>query len=190
MHAHIHPSSTWFALRRARDAVDQRFQARSPALVSSLRAITVPRAPWPLQGVTPSECHISCDIDRHYSIFFAHMGSCARPKPSRSLGLSPVPRVFAGCCVPLLGVGLSRRYLLNLSLGAWTRTPPRSSGARARFFPDDIGLTSVSTGSARRNIHHDSNFYDGHRFRGCSHALMFRLPYLRGLQVAPTATAL
>src|SRR5262249_61726420 len=53
------------------------------------------------------------------------------------------PRVLAGCCVPLLGVGLSRRYLLNLSMGAWTRTPPRSSGARARFFPDDIGLTSV-----------------------------------------------
>jgi len=89
VHAHIHPSSTWFALRRVRDAVDQRFQARSPALVSSLRAITVPRAPLPLQGVTPSECHISCDIDRHYSIFFAHMGSCARPKPSRSLGVSP-----------------------------------------------------------------------------------------------------
>ena len=75
-------------------------------------------------------------------------------------------------------------------MGAWTRTPPRSSGARARFFPDDIGLTSVSTGSARRNIHHDSNCYDGHRFRGCSHSLMFRLPYLLGLQVAPTATAL
>jgi len=133
---------------------------------------------------------MACDIDRYYSILVAHMGSCARPKPSRSLGVSPVPRVLAGCCVPLLGVGLSRRSLLNLSMGAWTRTPPRSSGARARFFPDDIGLTSVSTGSARRNIHHDSNFYDGHRFRGCSHSLMFRLPYLRGLQVAPTATAL
>jgi hypothetical protein len=100
------------------------------------------------------------------------------------------PRVLAGCCVPLLGVGLSRRYLLTLSMGAWTRTPPRSSGARARFFPDDIGLTAVYTGAARRNIHHDSNVYDGHRFRGCSHSLLFRLPYLLGLQVAPTATAL
>jgi hypothetical protein len=56
---------------------------------------------------------------------------------SRLVGFGP------GCCVPLLGVGLSRRYLLNLSMGAWTRTPPRSSGALARFFPDDIGLTSV-----------------------------------------------
>ena len=100
-----------------------------------------------------------------------------------------MPRVLAGCCVPLLGVGPSRRYLLNLSLGAWTRTPPRFSGALARFFPDNIGLTSVSTGSARWNLHHHSNFYDGHRFRGCSHSLMFRLPYLLGLQVAPTSRA-
>jgi len=118
------------------------------------------------------------------------MGSCARPQPSRRLGLSLVPRVFAGCGVPLLGVGLSRRSLLTLSLGAWTRTPPRSAGARARFFPDDLGLTSVSTGSARRNLHHDRNFYDGHRFRGCRHSRRFRLPYWLGLQVAPTATAL
>jgi len=28
-------------------------------------------------------------------------------------------------------------------MGAWTRTPPRFSGALARFFPDNIGLTSV-----------------------------------------------
>ena len=100
-----------------------------------------------------------------------------------------MPRVLAGCCVPLLGVGPSRRDLLNLSLGAWTRTPPRFSGALARFFPDNIGLTSVYTGSARWNLHHHSNFSDGHRFRGCSHSLMFRLPYLLGLQVAPTSIA-
>jgi hypothetical protein len=69
-----------------------------------------------------------------------------------------VPRVLAGGCVPLLGVGPSRRYLLNLSLGAWTRTPPPFSGALARFFPDNIDLTSVSTGSARWNLPHHSNF--------------------------------
>jgi len=60
-----------------------------------------------------------------------------------------VQQVFAGCCVPLLGDGPSRRYLLNLYMGAWTRTPPRFSGAFARFFPENIGLTSVLTGSAR-----------------------------------------
>src|SRR5215467_3658226 len=74
-------------------------------------------------------------------------------------------------------------------MGAWTHTLPRFSGALARFFPDNIGLTSVDTGSARWNLHHHSNFYDGHLFRGCSHSLMFRLPYLLGLQVAPTSIA-
>ncbi len=100
-----------------------------------------------------------------------------------------MPRAFAGCCVPLLGVGLSRCYLLNLYIGAWTRTPPRFPGALARFFPENIGLTLVKRGSARWNTHHNSNFHDGHHFRGCSHSFMFRLPYLLGLQVAPTSTA-
>src|SRR4029434_10586317 len=126
-------------------------------------------------------------MTRSASLIWAHAPD---HPPLAASGYRLVPRVLAGCCVPLLGVGLSRRSLLPLSLGAWTRTPPRSSGALARFFPDDIGLTSVYTGSARRNIHHDSNFSAGHRFRGCSHSLMFRLPYVLGLQVAPTATAL
>jgi hypothetical protein len=143
VHAHLHPSSPGFALRRARDAVDQRFQARSPALVSSFRAITVPRAPWPLQGVTPQSVPwpmTEIDSTRSSSLLWAHAPD-HNPLAASVYRLGP--RVLAGCCVPLLGVGLSRRYLLNLSMGAWTRTPPRSSGALARFFPDDIGLTSV-----------------------------------------------
>jgi hypothetical protein len=39
-------------------------------------------------------------------------------------------------------------------MGAWTRTPPRFSGALARFFPENIGLTSVKKDSARWNPHH------------------------------------
>jgi len=74
-------------------------------------------------------------------------------------------------------------------MGAWTRTPPRFSGALARFFPDNIDLTSVSTGSARWNLHHQSNFYDGHLFRGCSHSLMFRPVGLLTTPIAPTAAA-
>lgn len=58
-------------------------------------------------------------------------------------------RVFAGCCEPLLADGSSRRYLCNPCTGAWTRTPPRPTGALARFFPVDDGLTSVLTDSAR-----------------------------------------
>jgi hypothetical protein len=134
--------------------------------------------PWPATEI---------DVTRSSSLVRAHAPSQNPPVASVC---RLVPRVLAGCCGPLLGVGPSRRSLLTLSLGAWPRTPPRCCGALARFFPDTIGLTSVSTGSARRNLHHNSTFSDGHRFRGCSHSLMFRRPYLRGLQGAPTATAL
>jgi hypothetical protein len=61
----------------------------------------------------------------------------------------PRQKVLAGCCQSLLDIGLSRRYLLNLSIGAWTHTPPRFSGALARFFPENFGLTLVCTSSAR-----------------------------------------
>jgi hypothetical protein len=147
-------------------------------------------SPWPLQGVTPQRVPLPVTeiaLPRSSSLLWA---PAPDHTPLAASGDRLGPRVLAGCCVPLLGGGLSRRSLLNLSLGAWTRTPPRSSGARARVFPDDLGLPSVSTGSARRNLHHASHFSDGHRLRGCSHSLMCRLPYWRGLQVAPTATAL
>jgi len=38
-------------------------------------------------------------------------------------GFRPIPRVFAGCCEPLLGVGASRRYLHTPCIGAWSHTP-------------------------------------------------------------------
>ena len=100
-------------------------------------------SPWPLQGVTPQRVPLPVTeiaLPRSSSLLWA---PAPDHTPLAASGDRLGPRVLAGCCVPLLGVGLSRRYLLNLSLGAWTRTPPRSSGARARFFPDDIGLTSV-----------------------------------------------
>ncbi len=64
----------------------------------------------------------------------------------------PRRRVFAGCSRPLLGEGPSRRYLRSPCRGAWTHTPRRSSGALARFFPVDVGLTFGGRGSARRSI--------------------------------------
>ena len=62
-------------------------------------------SPFASSGCYPSECHISCDIDRHYSTLFAHTGSCASPKPSHNLGLSPC------------AVGLCR--LLRTPAGSW-----------------------------------------------------------------------
>ncbi len=129
-----------------------------------------------------------------YSSFIALTDSCARPKSSRRLRLSLFRPVFAGCCQPLLEDGPSRRYLHSLCKGAWTHTPPRScrsvrldalalgsgasiAGHRPRLRVERLGTrndpcNATSTGGG---------------FRGCSHSLMFRLLYLLGPPVAPTA---
>lgn len=95
------------------------------------------------------------DVQRHvrvsYHSFIALTGSCARPKSSRWLQLSLFQRVFAGCPQSLLEDGLSRRYLCNLCIGAWTLTPRCFLGAHTRFFPRNIGLTL----DLRRSAHPD-----------------------------------
>ena len=80
-----------------------------------------------------------------------------------------IRKVFAGCCQPLLEVGPSRRYLCDLCIGAWTRTPPRSIGASVRFFPINIDLSLASRRSAREN-NPATQLYAGLRFRDCSSA--------------------
>ena len=92
----------------------------------------------PSEGTTPPS-----------SLLRAH---APHPNPLADLGIRPIPRVFAGCREPRLEEGGSRRYLHNPYIGAWTRTPPRSPGALTRFFPEDIGLTSDLTRSARETI--------------------------------------
>ena len=84
--------------------------------------------------------------------------------------------VFAGCRYSLLGVGPSRHYLYNPCTGAWTPTPWRPFGAFTRFFPKDSGLTSGVTGSARQ-MTVAMQLLRRNLFRGCSHSIMFRLPY-------------
>ena len=140
-------------------------------------------------GCYPSQCHISCNIDRRYSILIALTRSCARPKPSRNLSLS--------LCV----ASLCR--LLRAPAGSWpfpTLSPqslyrcldpypaalPRCSRP---FLPGEHRphLSLNRFGALKPPSH--SNFYDGHHFRGCSHSFMFRLPYLLDLLVAPTSTA-
>jgi hypothetical protein len=104
------------------------------------------------------------------------------PTPRWSLGGG----VCAGCRESLLTHGPSRHDLCHLCSGAWTYPPPCSSGARTHYFPNDSGLTSRETRSAHGNIP-AKRCQQGAYFRGCSHALMFRLPHLLGLQIAPTA---
>ena len=67
-----------------------------------------------------------------------------------------VPLVFAGCYVPLLRVGPSRRYLHSLCVSAWTLTPRRLFGAITRFFPKNFGLTLDLRGSARSENRHNT----------------------------------
>ncbi len=102
--------------------------------------------------------------------------------PRRFLGQG----VCAGCRESLLDHGPSRHYLCHLCGGAWTHTPPCSSGAHAHTFPDDSGLTSRETRSAHGRIP-ARRFQQGALWRGCSHALIFRLPHSLDLQVVPTA---
>jgi len=96
----------------------------------------------PFQG----EC--SHSLNRHYPIFIAHMGSCEQPNSSHVVNLY-ITWVLAGCYESLLEDGCSRRYLLNLCIGAWTLTPWRSFCAFTRFFQKDVGLTLVVRSSAR-----------------------------------------
>jgi hypothetical protein len=95
-------------------------------------------------------------------------------------------KVFADCCRPLLVIGPSRHYLCNPCVGAWTHTPPCSSGAYTHFFPEDSGLTSQETRSAHENIP-AMRLQQGALFRGCSHSFIFKLLQSLGLQIAPTA---
>ena len=71
--------------------------------------------------------------------------------PSTRLRHCLVRMVFAGCCQPLLGTGPSRRYLCRSFPTCLDPYPGGSQGACARFFPQDIGLPRVRTGSARRD---------------------------------------
>src|SRR5215471_12851260 len=67
-------------------------------------------------------------------------------------GFALIRKVFAGCCQPLLRKGSSQRYLCRPSLRAGTPTP--AAPKVSRFFPWDIGLPRVNTGSALGVSHH------------------------------------
>ena len=70
--------------------------------------------------------------------------------PPSGFGLGLALKVFAGCCQPLLGTGPSRRYLCQSFPACLDLYSGCSQGARARYFPQDIGLPQRSSGSARR----------------------------------------
>ena len=117
-------------------------------ILSSARHL--PRAPLPAQGVTSYGVVSMHNIRELYLSFIAHTGSCARPNSSCHLDFTLEQQVFAGCCESLLEDGLSRHYLCNPCVGAWTLTPRRPFSALARFFLKGNGLTLVVRSSARQ----------------------------------------
>ena len=155
----------------------------------------VPRAPLPASGITlgGEMSSISSEgVTPPSSLIRTHASD---QNPPYRFRIALIRKVFAGCCQPLLDDGPSRRYLHNLCKGAWTLTPPRSQRScpfgrpcsrLGRFDRKDIGLAPESTSSAREKFPAMQLRQRG-GFRGCSHSLMFRLPYSLGPPVAPTA---
>jgi len=148
-----------------------------------LRAtVILARSPGPAQN---RQVPRAPSLRWRYPSVIATTSPCVSPSPSHGLSFIFVPRIFAGCCQPLLGEAPSRRYLCGSFDGCLDPYPGSPQGAPARYFSWDIGLPPVRTGSAHTRLRTATSVRAF--FRGCSHSLMFRPPLLLALQVAPTA---
>ena len=121
--------------------------AQSPGLATARQ---VPRAPLPTTGVTFC-CVMSCTTSEGAtppsSLLRAHAPD-QDPLTGFGCPYSDESLSAAADHQSLLGIGLSRHYLCNPCVGAWTPTPRCPPGALARFFPGDNGLTPILTSSA------------------------------------------
>ena len=187
MLTHIHPTLFWFAY----EPVSFRGAALPGSASRSSHSLETTKCPEPL-------CHcpgVTCSggtfrpIRGRYPSFLALTDSCARPPSSLLLGSRLVWRVFAGCRQSLLDGGPSRLYLCKSFLGCLAPYLGVSSGASARFFPEDFGLPHAMTGSAFSHLP-VQRLQHGAIFRGCRHSFMFRPPSLLATQVAPADTIL
>ena len=135
----------------------------------------VPRAPLLHTGVTVMEeasCASSKGVTPSSSLIRTHAPERCAPAAS---GCCLVRLVFAGCCQPLLPSGPSRRCLCRCFP---TRLDPYSGcsqGARARYYPQDIGLPLVRTRSAHRFAPAMATSA-GVNFQSCSHSLRVERP--------------
>jgi hypothetical protein len=113
----------------------------------------VPRAPLPEVRVTPFRVvspTTSKGATPSSSLLRAHAPDHHPPLKLRAPHL--YSGVFAGCCPPLLDVGLSRRYLRASFPTCLDLYPGASPGAPPRFFPGDLGLHHLGIGSAPHNV--------------------------------------
>ena len=151
-------------------------------------AITVPRAPSPLWGVTPRR--VVCPQPRpalpsphRYYGLMRQTSPLSRPthdglvRQSLQVAACPcweeaLPDVFSSISVEVLGPVPRRAssVLLPVSSRRASASPHVQQVRRAE--------TSAMIATAMTN-----------QFRGCSHSFMFRLPHLLDPQIAPTAEA-
>lgn len=145
----------------------------------------MPRAPLLRVGVTAAKEALPASwkgVTPSSSLVRAHAPDLL---PSARLRHRLARTVFAACCQPLLGTGPSRRYLCRSFPTCLDLYSGCSRGARARYFPRDIGLPRILSGSARRGTPTATSV--GGVFRSCSHSLMFRPVGLLATPVAPTS---
>ena len=182
MLAHIHPSPLRFTCGTRPYLMVAVIPAQSPG---PAKARQVPRAPSHAPGVTRVRRCVARCVGGIYPTFVARTSPCARPNPSRRLRfpytaglcrLSPVPagrwpfpalslQSLYGCLDPYPAAPLRCTHPF-LPEGHRPHLTPNRFGA-----PDNRRNATSTTGA----------------FRGCSHSVMFRLPYSLDPQVAPTA---
>ena len=151
-------------------------------------AITVPRAPSPPWGVTPPR--VVCPRPRpalpglrRYSGLMRQ--TCPLSCPTRS-GLVPESLQVAACpcwekALPDVLSSISVEVLGPVPRRASTvRLPVSSRRASASPYVQEVRRAETPAMIATSMTN---------QLRGCSHAVMCRLPHLRGPQVAPTAEA-
>lgn len=148
VHTHVHPTRARFTVPLAIGSVDHSSRAQSLVWCHP-HGHHCTESPFASLGGYPAEGSVnapSTGVTRSSSLLRAHAPDLP---PLAPYALRLGTPVCAGCCVPLLGGGPSRCFLLNLCGGAWTHTPPRFCGAPTRFFPQNFGLTLRARGSAR-----------------------------------------
>jgi hypothetical protein len=151
-------------------------------------AITVPRAPSPLWGVTPRR--VVCPQPRpalpsphRYYGLMRQTSPLSRPthyglvRESLQVAACPcwdeaLPDVISPICVEVLGPVPRRASTVRLPVSS------RRTSASPHVQQVRRADTSAMIATAMTN-----------QFRGCSHSFMFRLPHLLDPQIAPTAEA-
>ena len=128
-------------------------------------------------------------VSGHYPTFLATTNPCAGPKPSRRLRL---PYTAGLRRLPLLPAGswpfptLSPRSFYRC-LDPYPAVPLR---CMCPFLPEGLRPHPTCQGFGTPHTRRCATSSTGKVFRGCSHSVMFRLPYSLGPPVAPTTRPL